>query len=121
MGEPAIPPPLERRTIRTLSEAIVASVTNDELMPLPLHSEEHGDREFYLVVDVELLVFKLAQEAAMLAWDAQTCDGSCDIALARRQVGPDGDVPGNAKECAELWEREAARLTKMVRELGGTP
>src|SRR5690606_37447440 len=35
-----------------------------------------------------------------------SCDGSCDIALARRQVGPDGVVPGNARECAELWERE---------------
>lgn len=30
------------------------------------------------------------------------CNGSCDIALARRQVGPDGAVPGNARECAEL-------------------
>ena len=43
------------------------------------------------------------------------CDGSCDIALARRQVGPDGVVPGNAKECAELWEREASRLTRAWR------
>lgn len=41
-----------------------------------------------------------------------TCNGSCDIELARRQVGPDGDVPGNARECAELWEREASRLRK---------
>lgn len=38
------------------------------------------------------------------------CNGSCDIALASRQVGPDGIVPRNARECAELWEREAARL-----------
>ena len=38
------------------------------------------------------------------------CNGSCDIALASRQIGPDGIVPGNARECAELWEREASRL-----------
>ncbi len=38
------------------------------------------------------------------------CNGDCDIALARRQVGPDGDVPGNARECAEMWEREAVRV-----------
>ena len=25
-------------------------------------------------------------------------------------LGPDGDVPGNARECAQLWEREAVRL-----------
>jgi hypothetical protein len=42
------------------------------------------------------------------------CDGSCDIALARRQVGPDAVVPGSAKECAELWEREASRLRKAL-------
>lgn len=39
-----------------------------------------------------------------------TCNGSCEIALARRQVGPDADVPGSDREYAELWEREAARL-----------
>lgn len=38
------------------------------------------------------------------------CNGRCFIDLACRQVGPDGDVPGNARECAELWEREASRL-----------
>jgi hypothetical protein len=47
---------------------------------------------------------------AAIADARQFCDGSCDIALARRQVGPDGVVPGNARECAELWEREASRL-----------
>jgi hypothetical protein len=41
---------------------------------------------------------------------AYLCNGSCDIALARRQVGPNGLVPGNARECAEAWEREAHRL-----------
>lgn len=45
------------------------------------------------------------------------CDGSCDIALARRQVGPDGAVPGNARECAELWEAEANRLRNVVEAL----
>jgi hypothetical protein len=40
---------------------------------------------------------------------ATPCNGSCDIALASRQVGPDGFVPGNARECAEAWEREASR------------
>ena len=44
------------------------------------------------------------------------CNGSCDIALARRQVGPDGVVPGNARECAELWEREASRLKGQLSE-----
>ena len=38
-----------------------------------------------------------------------TCNGSCDIALARRQIGPDGYVPGNARECAEMWQHEADR------------
>ena len=37
----------------------------------------------------------------------RNCDGSCDIALARRQVGNRG-VPGNAKECAHMWEAEAS-------------
>lgn len=46
----------------------------------------------------------------VLAYVRSHCNGSCDIALARRQVGPDGIVPGSARECAELWEREAARL-----------
>jgi hypothetical protein len=45
----------------------------------------------------------------VLAEARAACDGSCDIALARRQVGPDGVVPGNARECAELWEKEATR------------
>jgi len=56
------------------------------------------------------------------------CNGSCDIALASRQVGPDGIVPRNARECAELWEREAARLwreetrlTTRVAELEARP
>ena len=44
------------------------------------------------------------------------CNGSCDIALARRQVGPDGIVPRNARECAELWEAEAARLRQQLAE-----
>lgn len=45
----------------------------------------------------------------------EPCNGSCDIALARRQVGPDGVVPGCARECAELWEREASRLYNLLR------
>lgn len=40
----------------------------------------------------------------------EPCNGRCYIELACRQVGPDGDVPGDARECAELWEREASRL-----------
>ena len=47
---------------------------------------------------------------AHVAAHQRPCNGDCDIALARRQVGPDGDVPGNARECAEMWEREAARV-----------
>lgn len=39
----------------------------------------------------------------------RTCDGSCDIALARLQF-PDGTVPGSAKECAEGWHKEAHRF-----------
>jgi len=54
---------------------------------------------------------KAEQTARML------CDGSYDIELARRQVGPDGDVPGNARECAHLWEREAHRLEMIRRDL----
>jgi hypothetical protein len=46
----------------------------------------------------------------------RTCNGSCDIALARRQIGPDGYVPGNARECAEMWEREASRLQNLLRD-----
>lgn len=46
-----------------------------------------------------------------------TCNGSCDIALARRQVGPDGRVPGNARECAEMWEMESSRLSEILARL----
>jgi hypothetical protein len=55
-------------------------------------------------------VLDLLAEVERLTFQRATCDGSCDIALARRQVGPDAIVPGNARECAEAWEREAARL-----------
>jgi hypothetical protein len=54
---------------------------------------------------------------ARLADARALCNGSCDIALARRQVGPDGVVPGNARECAEMWEREAHRLEMERRRL----
>jgi hypothetical protein len=52
---------------------------------------------------------------ALVTYVRSHCNGSCDIALARRQVGPDAVVPGDARECAELWEREAARLAKLDR------
>lgn len=66
----------------------------------------------------EMLAADRACRARRVDWRARclkaeqerdSCNGSCDIEFARRQVGPDGVVPGNAKECAELWEREAAR------------
>lgn len=49
--------------------------------------------------------------------ERSACNGSCDIALARRQVGPDAVVPSNARECAELWQLEAARLSVEASEL----
>ena len=58
------------------------------------------------------IVTRLTARLAELERERETCNGSCDIALARRQVGPDGVVPGNARECAELWEREAVRVGK---------
>lgn len=57
----------------------------------------------------------LIAEIKRLAGASANCNGSCDIALARRQVGPDGVVPGNARECAEMWEQEAARLEMELR------
>lgn len=38
--------------------------------------------------------------------EREPCNGSCQIALARRQVGNQG-VPGNARECAEMWHQQA--------------
>lgn len=49
----------------------------------------------------------------------EDCNGGCDITLARRQIGPDGVVPGNARECAELWEQEATRLQREIVQLTG--
>jgi len=62
-----------------------------------------------LTAAILALCDRVAQEQYML------CDGSCDIELARRQVGPDGVVPGNARECAELWHQEARRLREALR------
>lgn len=68
-----------------------------------------AQREGYpLKAEVARLTRELAEARAL-------CNGSCDIALARRQVGPDGLVPGNARECAEAWEREATRLRAALR------
>lgn len=67
------------------------------------------------------VVVGLLDRIEELERERATCDGSCDIALACRQVGPDGNVPGNARECAEMWEAEAARLAREVLRLGGTP
>lgn len=68
---------------------------------------EHG-----CVDEIQREAVNAAKEVADLRVRAEHCNGSCDIALARRQVGPDGIVPGNARECAELWEREAVRLER---------
>lgn len=63
------------------------------------------------------LAARLQAAEVALKHARDTCDGSCDIALARRQVGPDGVVPGNARECAEMWEAEASRLWRERRDL----
>lgn len=63
MGEPAIPPPAERRETRALALAIVESVRNDEEMPLGLHTTPSG---MVHRPPVEELVFRLAQEVALL-------------------------------------------------------
>ncbi len=63
------------------------------------------------------LIESQAAEIERLEIEQKTCNGSCDIALARRQVGPDAIVPGNARECAELWEREASRQTAKLERL----
>ena len=66
---------------------------------------------------VEPLIDLIESQAAEIEQQQKMCNGSCDIALARRQVGPDGIVPGNARECAELWEREASRLAAELTRL----
>lgn len=69
-----------------------------------------------------LSIAALTAERDRLRDERATCNGSCDIALARRQVGPDVYVPfGNARECAEMWEREASRLRRLLIEAGGKP
>lgn len=54
-----------------------------------------------------------------LADARQLCNGRCDIAEARMQVGPDGVVPGNARECAQLWIAEASRMRDELRRGDG--
>jgi len=57
---------------------------------------------------------ELAALRSQLADQHKLCNGSCDISLASLQVGPDAIVPGNARECAELWKREADRLRSQL-------
>ncbi len=68
------------------------------------------DKAYQDEVAAHLETLDLLAEIGRADAERDPCNGSCDIALAGRQVGPDGIVPGNARECAELWEREAARL-----------
>lgn len=75
--------------------------------PLAAATRLHADMKDWLSRSVSVIPAKDYHDHA-------TCDGSCDIALARRQVGPDGVVPGNAKECAEAWEREASRIGRLL-------
>lgn len=96
MGEPAIPPPAEREATRALALAIVESVRNDEEMPLPLDVVPvHGAGEYYRRVDVQELVFRLAQELVL----------SSRVLWAECQEPPDRDgVPA----CA--WTGEMGQL-----------
>jgi hypothetical protein len=57
MGEPRQPSPSNRLATRALAAAVVASVVEDEAMPLPI-----SDGALVVRDDVETLVFELAQE-----------------------------------------------------------
>ena len=72
---------------------------------------------FDCAMEMEETIRKQAAEIRQLEIEHKICNGSCDIVLARRQVGPDGIVPGNARECAELWECEASRQAAKVERL----
>lgn len=71
---------------------------------LTTSSPEMRDLEKFSALQAQIATLTAERDEAR-----NNCNGSCDIALARRQIGPDGIVPGNARQCAELWEREASR------------
>lgn len=68
MGEPAIPPAADRVKTRDASLAIVASVVNDEAMPLPFEWPKNTplDCPDCPVSDAEAFIFQLAQEVTLL-------------------------------------------------------
>jgi hypothetical protein len=66
MGEPVSMSPDTRAKLRALAASIVASVIEDEHMPLGFDSETFGKCEVYLRDDVESLVCQLAQEVVAL-------------------------------------------------------
>jgi hypothetical protein len=92
------------------AEAKLAVVVQDRDALLDGVAGQENDLAMALIRERKKVEAKLAEAR-------KSCDGSCDIALARRQVGPDGFVPGNAKECAHAWKREAVRLEAKLSEV----
>lgn len=65
MGEPAIPTPAQRKATHELAIAIVESVRNDEPMPLGLDPWNVEEMRPSTKLELEQLVFRLAQELVL--------------------------------------------------------
>lgn len=80
MGEPATPTPAERDERRNLAAAIVASVLNDEAMPHGLRVIKTIGGDILERVDVEQLLFHLAQEIDLLIADGKVAAKTHELA-----------------------------------------
>lgn len=101
MGEPAQPTPEDRARTRELAAAIVESVRNDETMPLPLPL-------CYVHADVQTLVFRLAQEIALLSCDTY-------VSLQAEVAGLRGERNERLSRAISLLGIAHRKLTYLVR------
>jgi hypothetical protein len=84
MGEPAIPPPSDRRETHDLATRIVESVRNDEPMPHELRGQNSPGGRLVYLYDVENLLFRLSHELELTRRER---DEACEIASSKLYSG----------------------------------
>jgi hypothetical protein len=109
MGETATPSETERVATRKLAAAIVEAVRDDDSMPLDLQVVSvHGAGEHFRRVDVENLVFALAQEITQLR-DEREALVNVYVAAAQLRTFPvpfndHFELVGAVDECRSVLE-----------------